>query len=364
MRISVASLIVALPLSAAVAQVPPRPPVARRPAETPRPPRPAEAPRPLEWPTPEILFESHWALPVLPALPALPLAELTPLPAIAMEWDALRHETMDQLRWEREMDRHLMQEQRETARLEQQRAREFARIDHDMTPRLSGWPGVSYHSQGDPADSLYRQGHELLRRGEYRRAAAVFRELPTKFPASAYQADALYWQAFALYRIGGSAELRAALDALEQHRTKYPGAKNRTDAGALTTRITGALAARGDASATAQIRNTATDSALRCDSEEQEVRAAALNALVQSDPEGAMPLLQRTLSRKDECTVRLRRTAVFLAGSKGRDAATVTLLAQAARTDPSHEVRGSALEFLAPHAGRRRADGARGACSG
>jgi TolA-binding protein len=175
---------------------------------------------------------------------------------------------MDELRWEREMDRHLMQEQRESARIEQQRARELARIDHDMTPMVSGWPGVSYHAQGDPADSLYRQGHALLRRGEYRRAAAAFRELPAKFPSSAYQADALYWQAFALYRIGGSAELRAALDALEQHRTKYPGAKNRTDAGALTTRITGALAARGDASATAQIRNAATDSALRCDSEE------------------------------------------------------------------------------------------------
>jgi hypothetical protein len=210
----------------------------------------------------------------------------------------------------------------------------------------SGRPRAPY-LQGDPADSLYRLARELLNRGEYRRAAVTFRELSTKMPTSGYAADALYWQAFALYRIGGTTEMRSAIEALELQKEKYPGARRQSENAALSLRIRGALAARGDAAAAATIRTAAGDSALRCDREEQSVRVEALNALTQSDPDGAMPILQKTLARRDSCSVTLRRTAVFLIGNKNRDAASVTLLSQVARNDPSVEVRGSALEWLA-----------------
>lgn len=201
--------------------------------------------------------------------------------------------------------------------------------------------------QGDPADSLYRLARELLNRGEYRRAALTFRELSTRMPTSGYAADALYWQAFALYRIGGTTEMRSAIDALELQKEKYPGARLQSENAALSLRIRGALAARGDAAAAATIRTAAGDSALRCDREEQSVRVEALNALTQSDPDGAMPILQKTLARRDSCSAPLRRTAVFLVGNKNRDAASVSLLSQVARNDPSIEVRAAALEWLA-----------------
>lgn len=199
----------------------------------------------------------------------------------------------------------------------------------------------------DQADSTYRQARELLNQGEYRRAAAAFRDLTAKSPTSAYAADALYWQAFALYRIGSTAELRTALEALETQRAKYPGARMQAETEALGMRIRGALASRGDAAAAAALRSTAGDSALRCDREEQAVRVAALNALIQSDAEGAMPMLQKVLARKDDCSATLRRNAVFLIGSKRQDASAVTILANVAKTDPSIEVRGSAMEWLA-----------------
>ena len=236
-----------------------------------------------------------------------------------------------------------------------------ARLDEDwsstdaLVPGLTGrWsmdvdaarpPAASL--QGDPADSLYRLARELLNRGEYRRAALTFRELSTKMPTSGYAADALYWQAFALYRIGGTTEMRSAIEALETQKEKYPGARLQSENATLSLRIRGALAARGDAAAAATIRTAAGDSALRCDREEQSVRVEALNALTQSDPEGAMPILQKMLARRDSCSVPLRRTAVFLVGNKNRDAASVALLSQVARNDPSVEVRGSALEWLA-----------------
>ena len=208
---------------------------------------------------------------------------------------------------------------------------------------IGGWP----RWPDDPADSLYRQARELLNRGEWRRAAAIFREIPQRHPNSAYAADALYWQAFALYRIGGSTELRDALAVLDTQRGRYPGARTQSDAAALATRVRGALAARGDATAAAQISRTASDSTTRCDQEELAVRVEALSSLTQADPEGAAPILQRVLARRDECSVQLRRNAVFLLASKRRDAAAVNQLTQVARTDPSPEVRGAAIEWMA-----------------
>ena len=61
--------------------------------------------------------------------------------------------------------------------------------------------------------SLYRRARELLNRGEYRQAALAFRDLSQKFATSQYAPSALYWQAFALYRMAGMSELREALGA-------------------------------------------------------------------------------------------------------------------------------------------------------
>src|SRR5438874_381863 len=61
--------------------------------------------------------------------------------------------------------------------------------------------------QGDPADSLYRAAREALDRRDYRRAADLFEQVPARFPRSGYAADAYYWRAFSLYRVGGTPQL-------------------------------------------------------------------------------------------------------------------------------------------------------------
>lgn len=197
----------------------------------------------------------------------------------------------------------------------------------------------------DPADSLYRRARELLNRGEYRQAAFAFRDLSQKFATSQYAPSALYWQAFALYRIGGMSELREALGALEAHRAKYPSAKNENDVITLSTRILGALAARGDASAQRQVAQTAQQGE-RCENDEdQAVRVEALKALYQSDPETVAPLIQQVLARRDECSVQLRRNAIFLIGNR-RDQGATAVLANVARSDPSLDVRVEAISWL------------------
>jgi TolA-binding protein len=76
--------------------------------------------------------------------------------------------------------------------------------------------------RADPADSLYRAAREALNRRDYRAAATLFAQIPARFPKSGYAADALYWQAFALYRLGGDRELRLARDAPRRQRVRFP----------------------------------------------------------------------------------------------------------------------------------------------
>jgi len=98
----------------------------------------------------------------------------------------------------------------------------------------------------DPADSLYRAGREQLNRGDYRRATRTFERIVDRYPKSTYAGDALYWQAYSLYRIGERSELREAVRLLDRQRTEYPRAATRGDADALGVRVKGALARGGD----------------------------------------------------------------------------------------------------------------------
>ena len=101
--------------------------------------------------------------------------------------------------------------------------------------------------QGDPADSLYRAAREALDRRDYRQAADLFAQVPARFPRSGYAADAYYWQAFALYRLGGTAAApRRARGARHPARAVPQGAPTKGDAKALASRIQGELARRGD----------------------------------------------------------------------------------------------------------------------
>ena len=197
----------------------------------------------------------------------------------------------------------------------------------------------------DAADSAYRVARELFNRGEYGQAAQSFRALPTRYPNSAYAPEAAYYEAFSLYRIGGTNELRQALAALEASKTKYPNAKSRTEMTNLATRIRGALARGGDAQAAAELSRTANEQGVTCDREEQAVQAEAMNALSQSDAGNVNELITRVLARKDECSIPLRRTAVFLV-SKRRDAQAVSILAGVARNDPSVDVKVEAIGVI------------------
>jgi HEAT repeat protein len=203
--------------------------------------------------------------------------------------------------------------------------------------------------QGDPADSLYRAAREALNRREFRQAADLFASLPGRFPRSGYAADAYYWQAFALYRLGGEPRLRDALEALRIQREKFPSASTNGDAKALERRIQGELARAGDSQAAEEVAEAAAEAAEPGESsgscDEDDTKLAALNALIHMNAERAQPILKRVLARRDAGSACLRRKAVFLVSQGGGEGVEPILL-ESARSDPDREVREQAVFWL------------------
>ena len=213
------------------------------------------------------------------------------------------------------------------------------------------------------ADSALRAAQRALDDRDYREAADLFQQVYERYPRSSQAPSALYWRAYALSRVGGSSSLSAALKSLGDLNRLYPSSSvNRNDAGNLRIRICGELAQRGDEQCAREIVNTATSAntatsstrsgqgttqARTCpdENDDNDERIMALNALMNMNSEAAVPILERTLARRDECARGLRRKAVFLLSQK-RGPEVVDILLKTAREDPDPGVREQAVFWL------------------
>ncbi len=232
-----------------------------------------------------------------------------------------------------------------------QLSEEFASLNRQSVP-LPPEPWA----KADPADSLYRLAREALSRGDYKRAAEIFHQIPERYPQSVYAGQALYYEAFSLYRTGGDDALNTARDRLNQLKQRYPSIA-KGDGATLMTRVCGELAKRGDEACTMLIDSAANKTGSRttpgsgvrsCPSEiedEGDGRIEALNALIQMDAERAMPILKQVLARRDACSAVLRRKALFLVSQK-QTTETANILMDVARNDPDQEVREQAVFWL------------------
>jgi HEAT repeat protein len=226
--------------------------------------------------------------------------------------------------------------------------------------------------QADPADSIYRVAREALNKGRFREALEAFQQLERKYPESGYVADGLYWQAFALYRLGGRANLQRASAKLEEQQSRFPQAATRGDAETLSVRITSELARLGDMNASADlVRMTAPvvaptaptapaaprpprapraprpGMAIAQDDcgEDADVKVMALQGLMRNNSERAIPIIEKVMAKRDTASACLRRQALFVLASSN-DPAANRLLLQAVG-DPDQEVREQAVFWLA-----------------
>ncbi len=225
----------------------------------------------------------------------------------------------------------------------------------------------------DPADSLYRVAREALNKGRYRDALEAFQQLERKYPESGYVADGLYWQAFALYRLGGRANLQRATAKLDEQQSRFPTAATRGDAEALSVRITSERARLGDMDASEDlVRMTAPVVApmppmgvprtpkspkppkaprpmLAIGDDEcgkdADVKVMALQGLMRNNPERAVPIIEKVMAKRDSGSACLRRNALFVLATSN-DPAANDLMLQAVG-DPDQEVRQQAVFWLA-----------------
>src|SRR5687768_9708661 len=208
----------------------------------------------------------------------------------------------------------------------------------------------------EPADSLYRLGRDAINSGDFRRAAALFAQIAAKYPRSEYAPDALYWRAFSLYKAGREDDLREALKSLERQQKDYPRATTIADARELDIRIRGVLAQQGDSKAAEDVTRAAqprqgsqgaqgSQRSQACDDKDAEIRAAAMNALLQMDAEGAIPIIKEVLKKRDTCSISLREKAVFLLSQK-RTSETEDIMLDVLNNDPVASVREQAVFWM------------------
>jgi HEAT repeat protein len=223
----------------------------------------------------------------------------------------------------------------------------------DASSRIAGFatsPRVSWAPR-DTADSLYRVAREALNRQEYRGCARIFHDLREKYPRSQYVPHASYWEAFCLYRVGTTEDLRAAQQVLRTAQNERWENSMQADAVALSARILSALARRGDAEAIEAVRRSAQQQGATCDREEMLVKVEVLSALAQTDEALAQSTLRRVLANRDKCTVELRKRAVYLLVRKP-DSTALPALLEVVRNDPEEEVRSYAVQYMSRVPGR------------
>ena len=201
-------------------------------------------------------------------------------------------------------------------------------------------PPMAWQNQ-DPAVAIYRNARKEMTDGNNRRAAALFEQIISKHPRSTYAPDAYYWAAFAHYR---AEEYDAAKRLLLQQKQKHPKAATSGDAATLLVRVNGQLAKSGDATAAEGVA-IAAGRAARGGCGDMELRVEAMNSFLHMNSEQAIPMLKQILAKRDECSVELRRKAVFLVSQK-RGADVEAILLSAARNDPDKEVREQGVFWL------------------
>lgn len=206
-------------------------------------------------------------------------------------------------------------ERGESAREQSERERERAEAERDRASRGK-----------DRQERAYERALNLLDRREWQAAADAFAGIAT---AGAERADAaLYWQAYALNRIGRRSEALAALGTLS---TKYKDSRWLQEAKALE----------------AEVRQ-ASGQAPNPDAGDDDLKLMALNSLMNSDPERAVPMLETILAGTG--SRKLKERALFVLAQADSERAR-EVMSRIARGGANPDVQLAAIRNLGIHGG-------------
>jgi HEAT repeat protein len=163
----------------------------------------------------------------------------------------------------------------------------------------------------DSAYYEYRRAVAAMDEGQYRDAERYFGMIHRLYPRSVYAPESFYWQAFSLYRLGGTRNLGRAVELLDTQYRLHPGTRTASDGLTLATRLRGELAKAGIETARREL-GMALQNADECSSTGVNVKIAALSAFQQIDPTMAMHHLREVFRAGRDCSGYLREQSVFI----------------------------------------------------
>ena len=124
-----------------------------------------------------------------------------------------------------------------------------------------------------------------------------------------------YWEAYARAQLGGSAQLKQAQSLLITLQEDFPdAAKEIRDAASLLASVEGRLSRDfGDQGSAARLSEAAraADGCPDMD-DDSNPKVAALNALLQMNSDVAMPILEKLVADRADCSGELRARAMWL----------------------------------------------------
>ena len=210
-------------------------------------------------------------------------------------------------------DRDQEQQERE----QEKRDREQEQRDRDQERRDRDQERV------DRLEELYDGGREALDDEKYEQARDKFAALAK---ANGPQTDAaLYWQAYADQRLG---QREAALAAIADLKARFPQSRWQRDAGALEIEVR---------------QGTGQPSRPEAQGDE-ELKMLAIQGLMNSDPERAMPLLEKVL--QGPASPKEKSRAMFVLAQSGSPQGR-EIIGRIARGQSNPELQKKAVEYLA-----------------
>jgi UPF0716 family protein affecting phage T7 exclusion len=252
------------------------------------------------------------------------LALKAELPSMAqvVEQEQSAGDTQDQQkddRWQEKQDREQEERDRDQEkrdREQEKRDREQERRDHEQEKR------DREQERRDRNSELYDDGREALDEDDFNKAESKFGELAALNGA---QTDAaLYWKAYAQNRLG---KRDTALATIADLKHRFPQSRWLRDAGALEI----------------DVRQRAGQPAHPESQSDDDLKMLAIQGLMNSDPERAMPLLEKVLNGSG--TPREKSKALFVIAQSGSPQAQ-TILVRVAKGQSNPDLQRKAIEYL------------------
>jgi HEAT repeat protein len=173
----------------------------------------------------------------------------------------------------------------------------------------------------DPAEEAYEEGNDAIGDEEWDDAIRHFDRV---ISLKGKRTDAaLYWKAYALEQLGRRTE---ALSAIGDLRARAPKSRWLDDAKALEIEIKQGSGQRPS-----------------MDSEDEELKLIAINSLMNTDPEQAVPMLEKVLA--GGASVKLKKKALFVLSQGGSPRAR-QVVTDIARGNRSPQLQDEALKYL------------------